>query len=346
MFMGDFGYNRNLLVSEDSNLSRFTSIYTELQFFPVKNFYLSVFQNYLNSNRYSSKNEMNVLYGGSLFWSVNKALNISLRYQSNYFPEDYYRNRDAFDLRINYRTTQRLDFSFAARYVYIAQQSDAKELFMQFGCNYKINLPVKKIASYGKVAGMVYTKTGKPVRDIILHLNGRTALTRKDGSFVFNNVPSGNYFLFVDQASLNLNEIIEQVTPVKIEVVENKTTTVNLDIINAVKISGHVVVDFKKGAYYDDTTLTVIPSVVLILKNENESLTIISGEGGKFSFNNIKPGRWNLQVYDNLLDNKYILEKEQYTLDLEAGQTLDLPIKIIRKGKKIHFIQPPITPKK
>lgn len=345
-FMGDFGFNKNLLLSEDSSVSRMTNLYAELQFYPSKNIYISLFQNFLNSNRYSAKNENTLFYGGYITWLVNKSLNASLRYQSNYFPEDYYRNRDAIDFRIRYKTDRRLDFSMATRYIFLAQQKNTKELYMQFGCNYKINVPIKKIASYGKVSGIITSKTGKSVKDILINLNGRTAITRKDGSFLFTNVPAGTYFLFVDQTSLYLNEIIEQLTPVKVEVLENKTSTVTLNIINAAKITGKVKIVFKKNAYYDDTTVTNIPSVVLILKNEFESQTIVSAEDGSFSFKNIKPGIWKLNVYDNLLDNKYIVEKEQFILDLKSEQNFEVQINIRKKEKKIHFIQPPNTPKK
>ncbi|MFM9945400.1 MAG: hypothetical protein ACKVQB_09240 [Bacteroidia bacterium] len=340
-FIGDIGYNRNLLLSEDSSLSSLISIFAELQFYQFNNIRVSIFQNFLNSNRYSYKNENTLFYGGVIAWRVNTKLNASLRYQSNYFPEDYYRNRDAIDLRVKYNTGKRLDFTVATRYVFLAQQSTAKELYIQFGANYKIYIPIKKIASYGKVNGVITSKTGKSVKDILVHLDGRTAITRKDGSYVFNNVPAGSYFLFVDQASLLLNEIVEQITPIKVDVIENKASTINFNIIAAAKITGRVKVVFKKNAYYDDTTVTEVPPVVLILKNEFESQTIISAGDGTFYFKNIKPGNWKLTAYDNLLDNKYIIEKEQFVFDLQSDQNIELLINIRKKEKKIHFLQQP-----
>lgn len=339
-FMGDIGYNRNLKLSEDSSLSSMVNLFLEIQLYHSHNFYLSLFQNFLNSNRYSFKNENTLFYGGNLTWLINKSFHTSLRYQSSYFPEDYYRNRDAIDFRVKYNSGKKLDLSMSARYVFLAQHSSVKELYVQFGCNYKINIPIKKIASYGKVTGIVTSKTGKEVKDILVHLNGRTAITRKDGSFTFTNVPAGTYFIFVDQASLLLNEIIEQNTPLKLEVVEDKSTIVNFNIIAAAKISGMVKVVFKKNAYYDDTTVTTVPSVVLVLKNEFESQTIVSGDDGTFYFKNVKPGKWKLNVYDNLLDNKYIVEKEQFILELQTGQELELKVNIRKKEKRIHFQKP------
>ncbi len=344
--MVDYGINNNLLLGEDSSRSRIWSVYSEVQFFRATKFNFNVFQNFLNSNRYSFKNENSVFYGANLSWNINKFLVTSFRYQSNYFPEDYYRNRDAIDLRINYKAESRLDFSMATRYVFLARQSTAKELYLMASCNYKIHVPLKKIASYGKISGNISSNTGKSVQNILVQLNGRTAITKKDGSFTFGNVPAGNYFLFVDQKSLFLNEIIEQPTPYNVVVEEGKTVTVSLNIINAAKVSGTVKVVFKKNAYYDDTTVTTIPSVVLIIKNENESQTIVSGVDGSFVFHNLKPGHWQLNVYDNLLDNKYIVEKELFNFDLKSNDHSEIIINIRKKDKKIRFMQAPGALKK
>ena len=101
-----------------------------------------------------------------------------------------------------------------------------------------------------------------------------------------------------------------------------------------------VKVVFKKNAYYDDTSVTTVPYVVLVLKNEFESQTIVSGDDGTFYFKNVKPGKWKLNVYDNLLDNKYIVEKEQFILELQTGQELELKVNIRKKEKRIHFQKP------
>jgi hypothetical protein len=339
-FVGDYGLNKNFKFSEDSSKSTFTNIYLEIQYNYSKVFFVSIFQNFANTNRYSYLNENSIFYGGSLSFRMGNSFGASLRYQSNYFPEEYYRNRDAIDLRLRYSNSNRLEFSLATRYVFLAQKANKKELYLQLSSSYKINLPIKKIASYGKVTGKINSKTGKSAKDILVHLNGSSAVTKRDGSFTFSNVPSGNYYLYVDQTSLLLNEIIEQLTPVKVEVFEGKTNVVNLDIIQGAKITGKVKVNFKKGAYYDDTTVTIVPSVVLVLKSEFESQTIVSDKDGMFYFKNLKPGKWKLTVYDNMLENKYILEKEQFIIDLISGQNLEIEIKIRKKEKKIKFQQP------
>jgi len=337
-FIVDYGITKNFMVQGADATHNSRNIYTELQYFPNNKFYFSIFQNSLTSNRYSINNQNTIYFGSNLSWTQSNNFQISLQYQSNYLLEDYYRNRDALQLLIKYGAEKRIAFDLTTRYVYLARQINAKEFYVFASLKYRFGFPISKIASYGKISGVINNRTGNSSKGIVIQLDGRSQISRKDGVFSFSNVTPGSYFIIVDQESLGLNEVTDNTGPIKVEVVQNKETFVNINIITSAQVSGKINL-IKQQDILDDDSTAIVPTIVLELKNEFETRTIYSEPDGSFQFKRLRPGKYTLKAFTNMLENKYVLDQELFNFELESGENLKVSLVMRKKKKKIHFLQ-------
>ena len=334
----DYGITRNYLVANPEGTNNSKNIYTEFQYFPNSKLYFSIFQNSLTSNRYSVNNENTIYFGGNFSWVPGNNFQMSFQYQSNYLLEEYYRNRDALQLLVKFGAAKKIAFDLTTRYVFLSQQLQQKELYIFASLKYRFGFPISKIASYGKVNGLVTNSTGNSPKGVILQINGRSQISRSDGTFSFNNVEPGTYFLIVDQSSLKFNEVTDNFGPIKVEVTANKESLVTINIIKAAQISGKVNL-IKEKTVLDDDSVTIVPTLVLELKNQYETKTLYTEPDGSFQFKVLKPGKYTLKVYTNMLEGKYTIDQELYTFELESGLNLDMELIMRKKKKKIHFLQ-------
>jgi hypothetical protein len=214
-----------------------------------------------------------------------------------------------------------------------------------------LRLAVSRKKSIGAIRGQVYDPQtpGRPgVAGVILRINAATAVTDRNGRFVFPVVPPGRYALHVDRGSLGQDRIVEQKLPVALEVKAGETTRLELAVVPAAKVTGTVwaVPSHGNGAFvvgepgnHNARREPVgLANVLVELSSDDEVVRRVTDQRGRFLFDTLRPGRWHLKVYDHNLPAYHYLETAEQDLTLEFGQSLDIPIRVLPKVRQIRFV--------
>jgi len=83
--------------------------------------------------------------------------------------------------------------------------------------------------------------------------------------------------------------------------------------------------------------LQEVENLIIEASSDNEVFRILTGPDGKFSFNDLRPGSWNIRVYKNGLPPGYVMENDRFSLNLTPGSDSSLKVVIIKKSREIKF---------
>lgn len=152
--------------------------------------------------------------------------------------------------------------------------------------------------------------------------------------------------------SIGLENIATEKFPVHITVKPKKTTNVEFNIIKSATVNGQIILaenkpdsnagnDFSKAVILDANSgkhTHMTEGILVELSRGDEVLRTITDYTGTFSFTNIRPGSWNLKVYDYSLPSRYYMETKEINLSLVNGENKELLIKILENKKRILIL--------
>ncbi len=240
-----------------------------------------------------------------------------------------------------------------------------------FMIEYKIpfNLPVSRKKSVGTVRGKVYdAQTDKPVADVILRLNGATAVTNEWGEFIFPAVAPGTYYLNMNRARTEEDRVPVQKMPMEVRVVGGKDLYFDLAMTRGATVTGYVMLyEFEndhdsrnesqdsgsQGHYVlgghpgrngsiqnGDLRLVKARGLANILVElTNGSIRRrLTNRSGRFSFEDLTPGIYTLKVSSDNLPEYHHLEKGTFKFEVRPGERKEVEIRILPKRRKIHII--------
>jgi protocatechuate 3,4-dioxygenase beta subunit len=201
---------------------------------------------------------------------------------------------------------------------------------------------VSKKAGLGVLKGRIYDgerADQPPIPNVILTVNGATAVTNQQGEFVFPNLKPGTYFLGIEQNTIGLHRVPAEKLPLRVDLKEGETKSSDIPVIPSAHISGEVAVwaHPKKG---EDSPKREkgLGEVLVELKNAKEVVRDFTDANGKFSFRGLRPGKWTLKFHAKSLPAQHYFEKEQIQLDLKPGEERTLVGKVIRRVPEIRII--------
>lgn len=225
-----------------------------------------------------------------------------------------------------------------------------------------ISLPVGRKKRVGLISGYIVDprRPGTPgVPGVILRLPGAAAITDKDGRFAFPTLPAGSYTLNVDQQSIGLNRITAQPMPMKLTVEGGNTTRVTIGIVPAATLSGRVwlqpadqqtmATDSAQPALIGgpekqtaDTEPRGLPDTLVEISNGAETLRRLTDRDGVFTFDHLRPGRWQIKVYDHNLPAYYRLETSEMEIVLGDAQAGTVTFDVLPIARRIQMLNTPV----
>ncbi len=230
-----------------------------------------------------------------------------------------------------------------------------------------LRIPVSKKKSIGVLKGKVYDQEKPekpPIPKVILTANEATAITRENGGYIFPSLEPGTYYLRVDKASIGFNRVTTRKLPVIIEVKGGETITTEIGVVTSCKFSGRVAIfalpsDKKledKVSISEDSLFLIGPgkeekpknddlregrglgNILVEITDGEEVLRQLTDEKGRFSFEDIRPGKWKLKIYDYNLPTHHYLEQEEFQLDLKPGEEREITVKVLPRHRPIQII--------
>ena len=334
---GQLGKTENYLTGVSGNSSFYTA---NISFDKFKTSF-NIYGSYALTSRYQLQNQQQFYFGARILNRFSDKTQFSLFYQNNYMPEDYYTDRNLFELLFQQQIFSKHEIGVSARYNLQRGELGNKDFIFSLRYTLKMNIPTQKIAEYTTLSGNIKNLGVKKVDGIRLIMGNHLSITDRNGNYLFKNVSPGDYVLEIDRSTTDINDIADQNVPVSLVLTE-KENVFNFGLTSAAKIQGKI--DYKEH----ENTLSFAQLSTKKKKNENVIVEVSNGSqtfrkiallGDSFDFTYLRPGDWKVKVYRNGLDKIYKIPIDHFEFNLQSAETKNITINIIKQSSEIKYQQ-------
>ncbi|PXW10350.1 hypothetical protein C8D70_1143 [Chryseobacterium sp. CBTAP 102] len=336
---GQFGKTDNYLTGFNGN-SSFYSANLSFQKFKTS---FNIFGSYAISSRYQLQNQKSLYYGARIYSQLSDKTSLSIFYQNNYMPEEYFKDRNLFELLFHQQLFPGNELDLSGRYSLQRGEIGDKDFIFSMRYTWRPNIPVQKIADYISLSGNVSNLGIKKTEGIRLILGSYLSVTDKDGNYMFKNVIPGNYFLEIDRSTTEINDIPTQTFPASLSLM-NKEHTFNFGLTTAANVKGQV--NFLETGEKDQPDsgqqLSLKgkkkrESIIVEASSHDQTFRKVCYIGEDFDFTYLRPGDWIVKVYRNGLDKRYKISTDQFLFTLQPSETKKLSINIVKQQIEIKY---------
>jgi len=149
----------------------------------------------------------------------------------------------------------------------------------------------------------------------------------------------GTYDLTMEESSFDINTIATIPGPYRVTIAAGKEIPFEIELTKAARIEGKLIIkeDEKtnKSGYYP--IKEEIDKLIIEASSNTEVFRVYTTSDGNFSFNDLRPGSWNIKIYPNGIPNGYKLEKDQFTFHLTSGKIENMEVVIQKKNREIKI---------
>lgn len=169
--------------------------------------------------------------------------------------------------------------------------------------------PIGRNLEAGRIQGRVYDADAPDqpgIAGVTLRTGGVVAVSDRDGSFTFGQLPPGQHRIEVDRASLGLHRVGVGAIPVPVEVLAGASQTVTIGATAAAKLSGCVL---QVGAPALSSAQAIglagdgsgggdrrLPGIGVVLESGTERVLRNADDQGCFAVGGLRPGEWTASV--------------------------------------------------
>jgi len=311
-----------------------------IRYKPIPSLAINPFIQYYNTYRYSERSLQEVIYGAESSYNFNSKTQLSVSFQNSHNVEDYYRDRSLVDLRLTKFISQNHEVNFLWSETLKQKQIADRDRYIGLKYTYHFGIPLKKTKNLGSLRGRLINKGVKNISSVVLNLGGSVHASDEDGVFIFPDVPSGDQYLYIDTASLDLNDIPNVKIPMVVKIEQDKLTDIQIELTKAGIISGNVLLNFEDESS-ERLTLNEEElyqnNVIVELQLDDEFHRSVVNLNDKFIFTGLRPGGWKLKVYHNSLGKNFTIKNSEMIVNLKAGETITVNINVIKKARRIRF---------
>ncbi|MGL6129411.1 MAG: hypothetical protein ACRC05_20090, partial [Chryseobacterium artocarpi] len=338
---GQFGKTDNYLTGFNGNSSLYTANLSIEKFRTLFNIYGS----YGSTSRYQLQNQKQLYYGARVFTRFTDKTSLSIFYQNNYIPEEYFKDRNLFELIYHQQLFPGNSLDFSGRYSLQRGEIGDKDFIFSMRYTWSPNIPVQKIAEYTSLSGNISNLGIKKTEGIRLMLGSYLSVTDKEGNYMFKNVIPGNYFLEIDRSTTEINDIPTVVFPAALSLL-NKENVFNFGITTAANIQGHI--HLAENLEKDQTDIETLQNKTGKKKRESIIIEAISNDqtfrkicfiDEDFDFTYLRPGDWSLKLYRNGLDKRYKILTDKFQFTLKSGEIKKINVQIVKQKREIKYQQ-------
>jgi len=349
---GDYGKTKNLLnlepESEEANGYR---IQANFAYTPYKKFRAGTFVAYERDVKYSMELESGWYYGLDLTSWLGKGTMFNFRFQNNYALEEYYRNRSLMDLRVTQKIGKNHEITVLGQYAILQQSTEKTDLSIGISYSVDLGIPIRKTVKPGQnVSGRLLNEGVETIAGVTLLLNGYKTETDLNGNFEFKNLPPGSYMLAMDIRSVKFGDIANVRLPLKLTIEPGTDSFVTFGLTRACYVKGKL--KFKQESANEQVhPVSSIPEpvktpqiggIIIEAKMGNEIIRLLSDNFGIFEFAYLRPGLWDIKIYENGLSRDFELQQSAFQFDLKPGDEIEFDVEIKAKRRSIRYIEPPV----
>lgn len=338
---GQFGNTDNYLTGFNGHSSLYAA---NLSFEKFRTFF-SLFGSYAVTSRYQLQNQKQFYYGARVFSKFSEKTSVSIFYQNNYIPEEYFKDRNLFEFLFHQQLFPGNELDLSGRYSLQRGQIGDKDFIFSVRYTWRPNIPVQKTAQYTSLSGNVGNLGIKKTDGIRLMLGNYLSVTDKDGNYIFKNIIPGNYFLEIDRSTTAINDIPTVVFPAAVSLI-NEENIFNFGLTTAAKVQGYIrlseteekslpdieTIQFKKGRNKRE-------SIIIEAISNDQTYRKVCFIEENFDFTYLRPGDWTIKLYRNGLDKRYKILNDKFQFTLKPSEVKKIDIQIVKQQIEIKYQQ-------
>ncbi len=349
-------FEDKILAKESDNLERY-SLYATFRPNQMQSYNLYA---RIGHSSFTGSPKRTKSLGISSSWNIRDNISFSLDYRKEKVASEGSEERDDIFSNFTYAFKNRHTLILKTQWSkYVEKSKEELSFFLTYTIPAKI--PVGKKKSTGILKGRVYDeeKSGRPpIPKVLLTVNGAAAITDNNGEFIFPSLDPGTYRLQVEMSSIGLNRVTSQRLPILVEIEGGKTNFIEIGVVSYCSISGSVV-DFASTSNHKLNNEDGRPNNSLFLEGSGEAkekelglkdimvqitkgeevLQQVTDEEGGFSFEDIRPGKWTLKVYNQNLPAHHYLEQEEFQIEIGPQEAKKVEIKVLPRLRPVQMVE-------
>ncbi|KFE97646.1 hypothetical protein IX39_17860 [Chryseobacterium formosense] len=334
-----FGKTDNYLTGFSGNSSFYT---VNIGFEKFKTSF-NIYGSYALTSRYQLQNQEQFYYGARILSRFSDKTYFSLFYQNNYMPEEYYSDRNLFELIFHQQIFRGHEFDLSARYNLQRGELGNKDFIFSLRYTVRMNLPSQKVAEYTTLSGNIKNLGVNKTEGIRLIMGNHLSITDKRGNYIFKNMIPGEYVLEIDRSTTALNDITDINLPASL-ILNKQENFFNFGLTTAANIQGKIEYNEteNKLAFAQLSTQRSKKkkeNLVIEATNGKQTFRKIVMTGEHFDFTYLRPGDWKVKIYRNGLDKKFKIPIDHYDLYLKPSETKNIVFNVIKQSSEIKYQQ-------
>lgn len=334
----------------NETISRYSTFIT---YRPGPRHFYSVYGTVGSTSSNLDPTERSQTVGVSAQWTLTNRLTTGVDYARNRYDSRTARVQDTATGTITYTMANRHVASLRAR-----RQSTAGsgESLTSISVSYTIpfGLPVAKKKNVGVLRGQVFEWVGgvsQPLSRVVVTANGITAVTDRDGRFVFPSLRPGYYQVNIEQSSLGADRVTLEPVPFGVEVEKERSVDLAIGVVSASRVRAKLILfgagraasaaftsEGEAGGGGELKPLGGLAAGLVELTDGKDVLRQVTDAEGMVSFDHLRPGKWTLKVYENNLPAHHGIETPETFFEVEPGQTREVLVRILPAKRSIRFI--------
>jgi len=231
--------------------------------------------------------------------------------------------------------------SVRARQNYSVPSANGRELAYMLQYSVPVGIPVKRLTSTGQLRGKVLDEQGNGMANVLVNVGPSAALTETDGEFFFPSLSPGEHFLVLDKATIGLEKVATVLTPLSLQITGGKETELDIHLVRSGVISGVTrLFEFDES----DTTGTrvkqagTLSGLIVEISNGTEIQRRISDNKGRFTFSDLRPGRWVMEIVGGTIPEYHFVEQQSLKVELLPGSKREVAFDILPRRRSIRII--------
>jgi hypothetical protein len=209
-----------------------------------------------------------------------------------------------------------------------------------------VGVPLSRRPNVGSLKGRVYdAETGEAVPNVVLRLNGLTAVTDEHGRFAFPSVKADRYALGVDRGTIGLDRTAVVQLPIDVDIPAGGKAVVDIGVTRSSTLRGEVglyAFARKEAGFADAEAADVVrdgglAGAVAELSCGPETRYALTDAAGGFQFADLRPGRWQLKIRANDLPDYTYLESDALEVDLKPGEATTASVRVLPRHRQIRM---------
>lgn len=203
-------------------------------------------------------------------------------------------------------------------------------------CSMPFSLPVLRKANVSALRGRVFdAQSGDGMSDVLLRLDGLTAVTNRRGEFAFPAVRAGAHQLTMDRANVEVARVPATALPREIEIAGRVTPPLDIAMVHAVAIGLTV-----KLHPPEPDPARPAGGVLVVLTNGELTFRRLTDTDGHVRLGGLPPGTWRVSVDTGTVQQGYVPAVSPLELEIAPGTSATAEFPLLPVKRAIRMLPP------